>query len=382
MNKKRIAFLTSKDPLDKRSFSGTYYRMYAALQNENTEVIPIGPIDLPFVELILKIFQRITLKLFKKKYNVSHSIISSKIYAIVTKKRLHQYKFDFIFAPAASHLIAYLKTDIPIFYYSDATFNVMVDYYDHFSNLLSFSKKESHAIERRAIKNSTAAIFASDWAANDAISTYKSDPEKTFVIKMGANIDFAPEKIDIDHKLSKTVCNLLFMGVDWKRKGGDIVLETLKILINQGFEVSLTVCGCVPPKDHPNMTVYPFLNKNDAKDYKTFTRLLEDTHLLFVPTRAECSAIVFCEASANGIPSITTDTGGVAANVENGFNGYTLPFSATPNEYANLIVKVFNDKTLYKLLAQQSREKYFKESNWNVWAKKIDKLMVETLQKK
>ena len=381
MNKiRKIAFLTEKDPLDKRSFSGTYYRMFVALQNETTDVIPIGPIKLPFINFLLKVFQRIIHTIFKKKYNAGQSILLSKIYAIVVKKRLRNHKIDIIFAPTASPLIAYLKTEIPIFYYSDATFNVMVDYYDHFSNLINFSIKESHVIEKRAIKNSQASIFASDWAANDAISTYKSDPEKTYVIKMGANIDVAPETVLIENKLSKTRCNLLFMGVEWKRKGGDIVIKTLDILINLGFDTQLVVCGCTPPMNHSNMTVYPFLNKNKEEDYKIFTQLLEDAHFLFVPTRAECSAIVFCEASANGIPSITTDTGGVSANVKHGYNGYTLPLSATPNEYATLIANTFTDKKLYKQLSENCREKYFKESNWNVWGMEIDRLITNTLK--
>ncbi|TSA49979.1 MAG: glycosyltransferase [Sphingobacteriales bacterium] len=39
-----------------------------------------------------------------------------------------------------------------------------------------------------------------------------------------------------------------------------------------------------------------------------------------VPSRAECYGIVFAEASSYGLPSVSTDTGGVSAVVKEGVN--------------------------------------------------------------
>ena len=39
------------------------------------------------------------------------------------------------------------------------------------------------------------------------------------------------------------VIKILFVGLTWKRKGGDIVLETIDILDKKGYNVDLTVCG-------------------------------------------------------------------------------------------------------------------------------------------
>lgn len=372
---KKIAFITADDPLDMRSWSGTYYRMFSALKNEFKEVVPLGPIKLPVFFFMLKVVQFSSLIIFKKGYNGDHSVILSKTYAFILKRKLKNKNFDAIFAPAASTLIAYLKTDIPIFYFSDATVNLMIDYYEGFSNLFRFSIKELNIIEKRAIMNAKASIYASDWAAKDAISTYKAKPENIFVAKMGANIDNVPDKITIDKKLNKTVCNLLFLGRDWKRKGGNIVLKTFELLLEHGFDAKLVVCGCVPPVKHPKMTVYKFLNKDNKNEYKIFSQLLEDAHFLFLPTRAECAGIVFCEASANGIPSISTDTGGVSSYVENNVNGYILPLNAKAEEYAKIIINTFNNKSLFKKLSEQSRVKYFDELNWEAWGEKIKEIM-------
>jgi len=373
---KKIAFLTSENPLDKRSWSGIYYRMFESLKNEFEEVIILGPIKLPFIIFLLKIFQFLTWIFIHKKYNKGHSVILSKACSKIIQKKLKNNDFDAIFAPSASLLIAYLKVDIPIFYYADATVNLMIDYY--ISDLSKLSINESNLIERKAINNASFSIFSSAWAANDAIITYKANPDRVAVVKMGANIESAPKNIKLTEKLDQKVCNLLFLGVDWKRKGGDIVFETLLMLLKQGFDTQLIVCGCIPPVKHPNMIVHPFLNKNIERDYKIFTQLLDEAHFLFLPTRAECAGIVFCEAAANGIPSITTSTGGVTNYVINEINGYTLPLSSNADDYAQIIKKVFTNKELYTKLSKQSRKLYFEELNWEIWAKRIKEILYKS----
>ena len=366
---KRLAYITLDDPLDKQTWSGIYFRMFDALKYEFEEVIPLGPIKAPYVEFVIKIFQFFSLYILQRRYDRSHSVLLSKTYANILKRKLQNRNFEAIFAPAGATLIAYLETDIPIFYYSDATANLLIDYY--FFNLSKLSKKELNLIEYNAINKAKSSIFSSLWSAQDAIKTYMADPNKVKVVKMGANIHQPPGNFNIEKKLDSKSCKLLFVGVDWKRKGGDIVLKTLDILTAKGFDAELTVCGCVPPETRKNMIVYPFLNKNKETDFKIFIELFEKSHIFFFPTRAECSGIVLCEAAAYGIPTISTDTGGVSSYIKNNETGYLLPLEAKSEDYAKLIMTLFGDKKLYSKMANQSHNLFQTELNWQVWAKKI-----------
>src|SRR5436190_335365 len=76
-------------------------------------------------------------------------------------------------------------------------------------------------------------------------------------------------------------------------------------------------------------------------------KLFETSDFLLLPTRSECYGMVFCEASAYGLPSITTDTGGISGAVKDGENGFMLPLSARGQEYAEAIAKVYLDDQLY-----------------------------------
>jgi glycosyltransferase involved in cell wall biosynthesis len=381
--KKIVGFITSTDPNDKRSWSGIHYRMYQSLMNEFEEVYLFGPLPKGKVlKKTLRLLEKIHLKIFSKKYNTDHNIVSSKFYAHKIKTKLKRKKIDVLFAPASSTEIAYLKTSIPICYLSDTSFSQINEYYNSFSGISSLSIKESNRIEEKAITNSTTQVYSSHWAANHVLNHYTAESKNVHVVSFGANIDWVPNKSDIKKDFNSPI-NLLFLGVNWKRKGGDIALEAFNILTSKGYDITLTICGCVPPYEikNPKITIIPFLNKNNSEEYNDFLKLLHQTHLLLVPTRADCTPIVFCEANAFAIPVITTDTGGVTSIIENNINGFALPFESKPINYADQIETLLNDRLKLKELSEQSRKKFEEELNWESWGKKMREIILLTINK-
>jgi glycosyltransferase involved in cell wall biosynthesis len=167
------------------------------------------------------------------------------------------------------------------------------------------------------------------------------------------------------------------VAVEWGRKGGDIAFETLLELEKLGVNSELVVVGCVPPRQfrHPRLHVVPFLNKNLDRDRQVFHEILLTSDFLLLPTRAEAYGIVFCEASAFGLPSISTDTGGVSGVVTEGKNGYLLPPEARGVEYAGLIASLFADKKKLSSLVTSSRAMYDTRLNWDVWGRQMYKIL-------
>ena len=74
--------------------------------------------------------------------------------------------------------------------------------------------------------------------------------------------------------------------------------------------------------------------------------------------RAECSALVFCEASAYSLPIITYDTGGVGDYVINGKNGYRLPLEASGKDFANKIIDILHDEAELEKMQKCARTMY------------------------
>lgn len=376
----KIAFLTSEDPEDKRSWSGLTYQMAKALQKHCGDVCYLGPI-MSIEKRISRVISKSASMLLKK--NVVHErlLFVARKHSRVAAQRLAGQSFDVIFAPIGTAEVAFLETDIPIVLTEGTTFHAMHNFYPLCSNLLNWSARQAYIVQEMAYKKAKAFIYPSEWAARSAVMDCHIDEQKVYVVPHGANFErIPPRKIVLEKKKSEQ-CRLLFIGIHWERKGGPIAFQTLLKLEEMGIQAELTVCGCTPPDGymHERMKVIPYLDKNDEKQRKELEKLYMQSDFLFVPTRQEIFGIVFCEASAFGLPSITTDTGGVSSAVKNGENGFTLPMDARETEYANIIAEIYRDQQRYAELVRSSRAAFENRLNWDAWGSRVRDILLNTL---
>jgi glycosyltransferase involved in cell wall biosynthesis len=377
----RIAFITSIDAQDKGAWSGIFYCVAVTLQKYCGEVNFLGPshTDENGVGKKLKRIFRDALKnAFRRYFVYDYHIMKARKYANRANKLLATGNYDVIVAPTSITEVAFLKTSIPIVLVEDATFALLHNYYSQYTNLGQRTVRQLHRITRKAIQNSRLLIYSSTWAAQSAIKDYHADPEKVCVIPMGANFEKAPSKEFIHTRSKSERCRLIFVGVDWERKGGEIAFETLLKLEEMGIDAELVIVGCIPPKSfsHERMKVIGFIDKNDEKQYHELENLYLNSDFLLLPTRSECYGIVFCEANAYGLPVISTDTGGVSEIVHNGVNGFLLPTSARGAEYAQVIAELYQDEDRYTKLVKSSRNEFDKRLNWDAWGMAVrDKLV-------
>ncbi len=378
--RRRIAVVTEVDARNPRSLSGTPYSITRTLEKHCGDVDCLGPAELPIkrVALELNALARITLK---KQYDVMHNQMLARSYARYFGHKLARENYDVIFATYASTEIARLKTDIPIVYVTDLTFELALDSHPSFSNLLRVSRRQGEEIERAAIHGAALVIYPSQWAARSAIEHYGADSEKVLVIPNGPNLEEVPSREEVLQREKGQTCRLLFVGVGWERKGGPIVVETMRQLEALGIEVELTVCGCVPPMeaDGFRIRVIPFLDKNDPRQRKELLRLYLDSDLFFLPTRIEAFGASLIEACACGLPVISTEVGGVSEVVREGENGHTLPYGAGGRDYARLIADIFRDDVRYERLCRSARQEYEERLNWDAWGMAVREVMENLL---
>ncbi len=380
----KIAFLNTLILQDKRtSWSLTNDYIAQSLQKYCGDITYLEPIHLREL-LIGKIFNRSIQLLFKKSFMYYHCFPVAKSFAKVLARRLASQSFDVIVAPSCATEIAFLETDIPIVLIEDATFALLYNYYAQYKNLLKRSVYESEVLEKLALQKASMALYPSKWGTQSALEHYRADERSVHLVPFGGNIDTPPPIEVVQRKKKSARCTLFFLGVDWERKGGEIAFETLLRLEEKGLQAELIVCGCIPPARfaHERMKVIPFLSKKEEKQRKELETLFETSDFLFLPTRGETYGMVFCEASAYGLPIITTDTGGVSGAVTEGENGFLLPPSATGAQYAELIAKIYGDDQRYAQLVQSSRATYDNKLNWDAWGMTVTRLIHEMLERK
>jgi glycosyltransferase involved in cell wall biosynthesis len=376
-----IAFLTSEPAHDKHSHSGSLYYMGRALEKHCGEVTYLEHVMSWERRCLGRIMRETAKRHFKWQIAYKRLLFVAKKDAKIAAQRLAGRRFDVIVAPDCVPEVAFLQTDIPILLPLDVTFRLQRDYHPDYSHLLAFSARQGEIIEQAAFQNASKMLFSSPWAACSAIEDYGIEPQKVHAIFWGANLDHIPSREQVLAKKLSEQCRLLFIGIGWERKGGDIAYETLLKLHEMGIQAELTVCGSTPPPGvtHERVTVIPYLDKNDERQACEIEKLYAMSDFLILPTRADCVPNVIGEANAFAVPVITTDTGGVADAVRDGENGYVLPFEARGEAYAQVIAKLYRDEQHYRRLAQSSRAIFETYLNWDAWGMSVKNILDEML---
>lgn len=388
MNKRlKIAYCTVGDPTDIRSWSGIPYFIKKSLE-EIADIEIIGSLKNKW-RIPVKIINKLSAIFLKRTFSPHHIPIVAKGYAKQIEERLKDKDFDYIVCPAGSEIVAYLKTDIPIVYISDSTFACMIDYYPGFSNLMDISKKWGMEIEKRAIQRAYLVICTSNWASGYALDVYKCPKEKMEIISLGANMEVLPSREKIveirQQKIDKL--KLVWVGVEWERKGGQIAYDVMVEMNRRGYVTELIVCGCIPPIENPHegLRCAGFLNKNNPEELNKINEIYLSSNIFIMPTIQECAGIVFSEASSYGLPILTFDTGGVSSYVENKVNGFRLPLGSSYIDFVDKVEDLLiRKKDLYIQLSLNGMKKYDRELNWGVWTdvlserlNKIDETVVD-----
>lgn len=361
-----IAFLSNSNPDDVHHWSGSTSHIFQALsQHHNVKWISRNIIDGCFWHHRF---------LNKKEFFYPENYVNE--IGRIQSEEINKGNFDVVIT-RDYYLGVALKVSIPVIYISDATFN-------QFKNYLNIRNKHYEALaeltEQRIMNDVDVLLYSSEWTKSDAIHHYSADKSKIYVVEFGANIPH-PERYQAE--IDTSVCNLVFIGRNWDKKGGKKAFDAYKKLKGEGFPCTLTIIGSTPPeipKVDKDLTIIPFLDKTKPEDLKRLCDILYHSHFLVLPTEFDAFGIVFCEASAYGVPSIAADVGGVSQPIREGKNGFLLPPNATAEDYAEKIKSVFSDKEKYIELRKSSRQEYETRLNWDVWGEKVNKILEKTVE--
>lgn len=361
-----IVFLTRFNLHDVNCWSGTAYHIYHKLKEKHT-------IEIIGMEVLtqFKLFQR---ESFQRSTFIPTDRYTKKLGKLISE-RINRLNFDLLFF--GDLLFLPLDIDIPVVFLSDMTFEQV---------RLHYKKSDERNIEpcinleRLSLSTAFRIIYSSEWIKQKAVEVYNINPSKINVVEFGANIP-TPNNYSIE--IDMDICRLVFIGTDWERKGGYKMLEIYRILKQEGFPCTLTIIGSLPedePEDDENLTFIHFLDKTRKEHLEKLCDILSKSHFFVLPTKFDAFGIVFCEASAFALPSITANVGGVGQAVKEGKNGYLLPADATAKDYAEKIKTVFSDKENYLKLRRSSRNEFETRLNWDVWGERVNKILEDAVE--
>jgi len=172
-------------------------------------------------------------------------------------------------------------------------------------------------------------VAFSNWVKESLIRDYDVPPHKIEVIHSGVSVDeWRP------HVKTPTLgrkLRLLFVGGDFCRKGGDVLLAAFYGGLQHLCEMDLvTKDPAISAAD--GIRVHHDLNPNDPR----LKQLFLESDVFILPTQGDAPPFSLLEARACGLPIITTNVGALGELVHDGINGYIIP----PNDSGSIIASV------------------------------------------
>lgn len=122
--------------------------------------------------------------------------------------------------------------------------------------------------------------------------------------------------------VNPSLVKLLFVGADFRRKGGDILLQTWKQL-NPTNATLTFVCPNPPEENIPNVTFLKNIKAGTTEQEKLF----QEHDIFILPTHEEPFGFALLEAINAGMCAITTEAAG-AAQVVRDSGGLVFPTAA------------------------------------------------------
>jgi glycosyltransferase involved in cell wall biosynthesis len=365
----KLGFVTINGSADVQQWSGLNYHIARSLERAGATLVRVGPLTHPWTGGMK--LRRRWYGLTGHQYHANFESTALDAFG-AQARRMIPGDVDAVIAVTTMVAASLDGLRIPVISWDDATPAAMTDYYPDFVRLSSRSARDADTMGHRATRNVALALYASEWAACSARSVYGLPTERCAVVPFGANLEQLPTASEVNAAIAerpRTSCRLLWVGVDWERKRGDLVVEAAKRIEAQGIPVELTVVGCRPPADRELpawVSVEGFVSKRTAVGTARLAELFARSHFLVMPSHAEAYGLVHCEAAAYGVPAVATRTGGVPTIIVDGETGVLEDPSAQADAYAGRIIALMRDRPRYESMARAASARSAALLNWDV----------------
>lgn len=370
----KIAYAATFDVHSPETWAKRHLGLYNAaasivenLESEDTQVVSLGTI------------RRSRSIITRFKWQYYRSIRSQAFYSGVdpllcrrcsrqTQRLLAQSNADVLLCPENAIPLANVEPDRPMVLWTDATLGSLVDFYPYLSNLCEETRRHLRQMEQRVLDRCSLLIVNSEWAAQQAIELYDIPRAKVEVIPRGANKIHNLSANDVEQMVrgrDRHVCKLLFVAVEWERKGGDMALEVARSLNQNGIQTELHVVGCSPPENSPSFVkAHGFIDRTAKTGQAKMDELFRAAHFLMYPTRADALGMALSEAAAFGVPALASRIGGIPGIVKSGITGETFAVNAGWNEYCEFVIPYMKDMRRYEALAMSTFRSYQNHMGW------------------
>jgi hypothetical protein len=248
---------------------------------------------------------------------------------------------------------------VPHFVYTDHTHLARLNY-PGFDQRKLHSKKwieMEHGIYKHAAFNFT----RSSNISQSIIDQYHIPADKVIVAGVGSNLDTHHIHLDNDDYHNK---NILFVGIDWDRKGGPDLLSAFQKVLEKHPDARLTIVG---PSMETHLTNCEIVGKVPVDEMGEYFR---KASIFCLPTKMEPFGVAFIDALYYKLPIVATNIGAIPDFVKPGENGYLVE-SGDVEGLAKHLDILLSDPLKCRTFGQKGYELAIANYSWERVAEKM-----------
>ncbi|MBE2221672.1 MAG: glycosyltransferase family 4 protein [Anaerolineae bacterium] len=230
-------------------------------------------------------------------------------------------------------------------------YDTMGNYYNHRPDKNGVIGAYKYRANTKVFNKAAHIVPWSNWTKHSLLNDYGVAPSKITVVPVGVDVElWKPKEVRSDKPV-----RFLFVGGDFYRKGGDLLLKAFRQLPAELAELTLVTRENIPEEE--NIRTYHNLQPNSPE----LIALFQESDVFVLPSRAEAYGIVTIEAGATGLPIIMTDIGSARELVGENQNGFLIEVGNVQQLYDRMCCMIENPG-LRRNMGQNARqrvEQYF-----------------------
>ncbi|WP_156399945.1 glycosyltransferase family 4 protein [Phycicoccus sp. Soil748] len=197
----------------------------------------------------------------------------------------------------------------------------------------------------RAMSGARRVVALSEWTAQHLMDDEGVPGERLRVVPPGVDTDlFFPRQRDGD------VVRIAFVGYDFDRKGGQLLLDWARTTRTTGWELHLV--SPQAPVDLPARVI----GHRDVRDVAAVADLLGRSDIFVLPTGQDIVPVAVIEALASGCAVVATSVGAIPELLDGGRAGALFRAGSAP-ELGRTLDELVNDADRRHHLADAGRDR-------------------------